>query len=479
LSFDRAFGPAWASLALAIVAIASACRSSSTFLDRDASGQDTAEAGRGDRGVDGSRGGDGERGGGETAMGGGRVGGGLGGAATKSGGGAGGGQAGAEQSGGAGGAAGQGPEDRADGGAAPRLRLNDVTILVPLPRTTDTPVLLRGTDLADDGTALVPRALFDRLTSEPSGGSPPLQADSHTRLQLVAVRFDLCDRQLAGPCASTEEARMRLVFQPISAGPRADDVGFHAFYAIRNDEIPSAVATLRDLAQSAWDVSGQDGALQISPALSAAQPSGYAAALRAFVKRYGGTARLIRLTVNMQPQTSAQIRWTLRGVEKRGEAFVDMTIAGTTATTESVVFGGTPSPSYTVNPAVDLPAGLSGALNGQTFGAADLVAKRVYLTALVAAENPLSETAVSVPCVACHVSTIIAKKRADDSGIDLVNLPGRFTSTFDLSVAAGKLTDTPFTIRALGYFSTAPMISQRVVNETAQTLVELNSRHLL
>ena len=53
----------------------------------------------------------------------------------------------------------------------------------------------------------------------------------------------------------------------------AQDVGFHAFYTIRNDEIAGAVAALRDLARTAPP---QTGMLRVSPALSAANPEPYA-----------------------------------------------------------------------------------------------------------------------------------------------------------------------------------------------------------
>jgi hypothetical protein len=55
-------------------------------------------------------------------------------------------------------------------------------------------------------------------------------------------------------------------------------------------------------------------------------------------------------------------------------------------------------------------------------------------------------------------------------------LPGRYTSKFDLSVAGGMSTQTSFTIRALGYVAQKPLISQRVVNDTAQTLTEIEAR---
>src|SRR4051812_7156462 len=89
----------------------------------------------------------------------------------------------------------------ADAGGGPplppgaALGMNDVTILVPLPATETTPVVLRGSDAAADATPLVPRPLFDRLVAARSATEPALVPDDdYTRLQLVAVRFDLCDR---------------------------------------------------------------------------------------------------------------------------------------------------------------------------------------------------------------------------------------------------------------------------------------------
>ncbi len=170
--------------------------------------------------------------------------------------------------------------------------MNDVTILAPLPQSIATPVLLRATDLADDETPLIPRALFDQVVvdRDSTTGSSLLLLDMpYERLQLVAVRFDLCDRQPAGPCPEAEDARMRLVFQPLSDPPAgAADIGFHAFYTIRNDEISGAVAALRELAmiaprRPARCASARPSALPI-PSLtrrSCAPSSGVTAARRA------------------------------------------------------------------------------------------------------------------------------------------------------------------------------------------------------
>ncbi|MEO5768909.1 MAG: hypothetical protein ABIS92_11220 [Polyangia bacterium] len=351
--------------------------------------------------------------------------------------------------------------------------MNDVTILAPLPPSNTTVVLMRGTDFADDGTALVPRVLFDRLAgpAPDTGLSPILGAATYERIHLIAVRVDLCDRLLPGACRETDDARMRLVFQPLHGDGEAEDVGFHAFYTIRHDEIAGAVAALRELAMLAPP---QTGALRVSPALSATNPEAYATKVRAFVKRYGGDGRLARLTVNAQPQVSGQVRWVLRGVEKKWNAFVDIPIVGASATdvSESIVFGD----SYDVKPIADTPSGLLGALQKNMFDAASATKQRDYLAVLAAVENPMTHTTETTACVACHVSTVVTRERSIGASIDPLTLPGRYTSNFDLSTAAGESATNPRTLRALGFAVRQPMISQRVVNETAQTLAELEAR---
>jgi hypothetical protein len=383
--------------------------------------------------------------------------------------------------GGAGTGAGGSVVPNPDGGAnaSSPLGMNDVTILVPLPPSMAAPVLLRGGDTADDGTVFVPRALYDGLVTDPVSGEPvrtlvqPYElSKKYDRLHLVAVRFDLCDRHLPGACPTDEDARMRLVFQLVADGVGAEDVGIHAFYTIRNDEIGAAVKSLRELALMAPP---QAGALRTSPALSAADPAPYAAKVRDFVKQHGGEARLVRLTMNAVNMNFAAATWELRGVERRGDVFVPIPIVGSTAISEQVTLQG--NPSYEVRPRTDTPPGLEGAMRQSLFDAADAAGWRAYLAALATVDNPLSQTAETVPCAACHLSTVVLNARALSKAFDPLTLPGRYTSTFDLSIAAGKSAETPNTLRALGYLGTQPMITQRVVNETAQTLAETEARY--
>jgi hypothetical protein len=94
---------------------------------------------------------------------------------------------------------------------------------------------------------------------------------------------------------------------------------------------------------------------------------------------------------------------------------------------------------------------------------------------LLAVDNPRLHTSGTAMCVTCHVATTLVAPRAEDAGIDVSTLPERFTASgFDLTPleAAGR----GRTLRALGYFNEVPLISQRVINESANVVGEIEAR---
>ena len=93
---------------------------------------------------------------------------------------------------------------------------------------------------------------------------------------------------------------------------------------------------------------------------------------------------------------------------------------------------------------------------------------------LAAAENPNVSAPDTVSCIACHVSTQLTHLRTTEVGADPTSIAGRYTSSYDLTVQ-GTLR-TARTLRALGWLHRDRIISQRVVNDTAQLLLELQAR---
>lgn len=344
------------------------------------------------------------------------------------------------------------------------LGMNDVTILAPLPEHFDQPVLLLGSDAAADGSPFVPRELFDRLDND--GRFPALNPDTYERLQLVAVRFDLCDHNEPGPCPLTGDASLRLVFQPMREFG-AEDVGFHAFYTIAHSDIPAALLALVELSELR---TGPPEPLGVSVPLAEGDTE-YGDKLRNFVRTYGGGQRLMRLTMNAQPVIFASITWLFRGVERKGADFADMLIVDTTEKTQQVRLDG--EAFFTVTPESDAPEGLARAIDFAEFRDASEAEKQTALQALVAIDNPLTSAPDNVACVGCHTSSVTLAARSAAMGVDPLTLPGRFTTSFDVSIAAGESATLDRTLRALGWIGTTPLISQRVANDTALLLEDL------
>ena len=348
------------------------------------------------------------------------------------------------------------------------LGLNDVSMLLPLPASKTAPTLVAMTGA---GTEMVPRDLFTRLAVTP-GDIFEKYEDFH----LVAIRFDLCDRIAPGPCPAGSDGRLRLVFQPMfleSASIDTNDVALHAFYPIPAAELGDVVAELRLLAAIAG--TPLDARLAVATALD--RP-GYADRLRTLVTRYATAPRLMRLTFFAQNAMTASLNWAFRGVELKNGTFVDIMIPGVAQTQQRAILVGADT-SYDTTPLADIPSGFAIAIDSAKFAAASSSGQRTALESMTAAENPLAHTADTVQCVACHVSTFLTARRATVAAIDPSTIAGRFTSRFDLSTSAGISTSLDRSLRAFGYFFAAPAISQRVVNETAQALAEIEARYPL
>jgi hypothetical protein len=361
--------------------------------------------------------------------------------------------------------------------------MNDVTVLTPLPRD-ETAVLMTGGARADDGNELVPRALFERLVSEEwceklrDGTCIPelvlkLQPEDYAGLHLVALRFDVCDRKRPGACPPGADGSLRAVFQPsLQVGVFAD-AALHAIYTLPSGQLPSLVAELRRLARIQAEPLGSP--LKASPALSVADKPAYADGWRALVREHALRERLVRLTFSVEILSSSA-KWLMRGVERGADGeFHPLSIPGTSATTLRVR-NSTPG-GFEVDPPNDTPPGLSSLLSPSAFADAGARSQSELLELVRAIDDPGRHSADTLPCVTCHVATEVFERRAGSLGIDAGSAPFAFDGgAYNLSLEASRRKDTLWSIRALGYWLDKPVISQRVVNETAQVLSEIEQR---
>lgn len=74
------------------------------------------------------------------------------------------------------------------------------------------------------------------------------------------------------------------------------------------------------------------------------------------------------------------------------------------------------------------PTGLAGVLAQQTFEAADSAQQAMMLEVLLAADNPEQHAPGTVPCIACHASTVLLEGRSMAAGIDPLSLRGGYVT---------------------------------------------------
>lgn len=353
--------------------------------------------------------------------------------------------------------------------------MNDVSILVPLPASFDTPTLL--TIVGDGSAPLVPRDRFFPLVVDPGDIGPKLGGPIvYENFHVVAVRFDLCLHDAPFPCRSDEDGRVRLVLQPLALAIdgtiTTQDIAIHAFYPIPRDELAEVVGELRALAR--LQDASIDSPLMPSPALTAAPAGEYAARMRALILEYASASTLVRLTVLGQNKESAAFAWIMRGVHRGDAGWSEIRIPEVREFKQSVLLGGGDT-VYDARPAADSPPGFAFALDGSRFAAATPDEQRASLEALATVQNPTMRGAGDTQCLACHVSTFLLRRRAEVAGIDPTALIAHFDASYNVTVDTVASTD-PRVVRAFGWVGARPAISQRVAYDTAVSLSEIEQR---
>ncbi len=344
------------------------------------------------------------------------------------------------------------------------LGMNDISIVAP---TIEPPTSLKMTGI--DGTRdLVPRTLYAQLAT--SHGDI---INDFEDFMVFGIRFDLCDRVATGPCPEGADGSLRVVFQPRLAQPFvvAADVGLHAFYTIPAAELGFVINELRAVARLNGTGTFVDLGLTESPSSTIEGVQRF----HALLKTYVNPDRLIRLALMGQDARSSTPHVVFRGLELHDGQWTNTKVAGLDATQQDVVLTDT-DPSYDVTPVADSPANFALTLTSGSFDAAAPADQRNALDALVATQNPLLHTSATVPCVACHTSTYLGVHRAQVAVVGLGTLPSRFQTTHDVRVLDGISATSPVSLHNFGWLGGDVAISQRVANETAMVLDEIQQR---
>jgi hypothetical protein len=383
------------------------------------------------------------------------------------------------------------------------LGMTDVTILYPRPKSKDFfDDMLGPSSEGDTQGELLPAAIFQQLApiaapvmQGPDGKDTdpkrPLfndWKDSFPNLRIVGIRLDPCFGQtdnLAAPdCMNT----IRLVaqfFQPNTNLTVPDGrVGIHLFYQISRADFTALAKSMLDLRKTT-SLPLAKGALQnngsgVHPTLEAEGMRGpFSTALKNLILTYAGEKTLTRIAFCVQDRgatvqyynAQTDSRWVFGGFDYsygqlqplpistldysglqtidtavRNVAGVDRVIIKPTVTvTDNILFALNPKPE--ANGQVD-PAKMTAAQN-----------------ASYKLQNPTDYTAKTADCASCHMAKQIVPEHGSND-LDYKSYTFRSDHTQD---GVG-----PF--RMFGYDSNGnPIVSRRVVNETAVVLDYLNT----
>jgi hypothetical protein len=414
----------------------------------------------------------------------------------------------------AGGHADSGPMTDLDTSAPIPAKMNDVSILFPLPSSTaDIANVLSASSSGARGT-LIPNALYPIVgpisgsTNVDGGQQGPANVTNiaaYSDLKVVAMRIDPCFASLApDPHGAGCTAQLRLIFQEVlpatkesfggtGSGASTFDSAVHAFYSLTRDEflaLARALVTLRMSNENGVSL-GPVAAhpIMVNQGLGGAMSKG----VQQLILQYAGEQNLTRLTQlsnGGQPLTSTDQPglWVMSGI--------DISNAATATTSPMVIpaLGGSttlqqptavlPAPGNfflaTFSPATTSTDDLTPLDNGSPNGLS-ASAREAAFDALVRIENPANHSPNTIDCGSCHFATPTAALigmpvfSLDDTASALAFHPDNKSVMASDMTRTFSTTSIQLNIHAFSYVGQSPAINQRVVNETAAIVEYLNN----
>jgi hypothetical protein len=358
--------------------------------------------------------------------------------------------------------------------------LNDVSILYPLPESNSAAGDLIAPQEHGLGGAWLPYDMYQRLPAI-DHGEP---ADrTYQALRVVGVRLDPCFMS-DGSCLP----QVRLVWQPITAANygstaefgmlEAKDAAIHTLYTLT----PSMFETLLTDYAALVKATGTDlrnEPLQIHPVLLRQGLDGtFATRLRALLSKYVGPATLWRATA-MQGLPGDD-EWSFTGFNVRDGAAHDLAIPRIGTRSQRIQVAQLDHSTFAngrVHPMPDVAEDnfLPDILRERSMNRIPKSAASLAI-AIADIENPTRNTPETVDCVSCHAAQP-AGSLLSHTLSGLRNQPEVkahvFQSALPLRNSGLHLADT-HVLRAFGYADRDPAISRRVVNESANVVMQLN-----
>lgn len=383
-----------------------------------------------------------------------------------------------------------GPLDQ-DAGPLQPVQMNDVSILLPLPKTqSEFDAMISPAGTGSSG-ALLDHTMYVNATGFRDDAGPAVGGVTlpYSSLRLVALRLDPCFAQI-GPITdpSACQNQLRLIFQSVgftaSGSPSVDDGAVHALYSVTRAELLDALRTIQSL-RTAGHGAGDLGPLAVHPVVSAEGLTGpMATGLAAIVAKYAGTSRLVRFTTFVG---NGQFDWEFDGFDVSGGVAQALAIptlpnAATAVTINNAQNGATPAElALAIVPGSTSTDDISLLLNAKAATSASHDDQQSAFDSALRVQNPNFESPNTIDCGSCHLAQpaqVLVGEQA--LGLSAVGDVNAFAAATTIPAADLQAT-TPVTtgllnFHAFSYLVTTPMINQRVINETASIVAYLSTQ---
>lgn len=294
----------------------------------------------------------------------------------------------------------------------------------------------------------------------------------HHLLKVIAIRLDPCFSEGTGPRRCRQQ--IRLVWQPllVSEGVvRARDAAIHTFYDMTEDQWTLLLAQWNQFPKT-----NERLPLQVHPLLKEQGLGGaYWKNLSSLVLQFCGEKNLSRVT-GMNVMNGEQV-WSFLGYNTVfGKEPERIEIPRIQHDIQGIIIGLGEGKEFNgrIIPELESDMTLRAVLQDSFTMKENLSEKEIrdLIGRIFEIENPLKHNPGTMDCVSCHIAQAVRAwgERSFQSWqwqTDFQTQRYQNAVSLENQSEQGMLTNQ---LRAIGYFETRSVISQRVINETAETL---------
>ncbi len=348
------------------------------------------------------------------------------------------------------------------------LGLNDLSVLIPLPKIAEAPLMLAPYTEGPQGILLSKKNYSKLFKLVVDNSNEEVWRD---QLKVVAIRLDPCFVEGTGPLACRRQ--IRLVWQPVIEKENeltTRDASLHSFYEFNENEFSTILNEWKT-----WANTNKSLPLNVHPLLKKEGLAGkHWKKLSSLILKYCGEKNLVRMT-SMGLSGSEQL-WVFSGIDINPETTLskEMMIPRIQTTIQTITqssfdpheFWGALTPA----PNADLEFNLL-VEDSMFFRKRNTETEvRKVVKSYLSFENPKKHNTGTLDCASCHLTSMTHQwtlanypnLKWDAEFVDV-----KYQNALNLeNITLNKV--NPHQFRIFGYFGKEPAISQRVINETAE-----------